>query len=55
MSKLNNFKLAEKRKARTRVGRGNGSKGSGAAERRDEGQCGWLVLGLVASLIWLIN
>ena len=28
MSKLNNFKLAEKRKSRTRVGRGNGSKGT---------------------------
>ena len=28
MSKLNSFKLPEKRKARTRVGRGNGSKGT---------------------------
>ena len=28
MSKLNNFKLSEKRKSRTRVGRGNGSKGT---------------------------
>tara|TARA_B000000565_G_C23747805_1_gene363508 strand:+ start:723 stop:1193 length:471 start_codon:yes stop_codon:yes gene_type:complete len=28
MSKLNSFKLPEKRKSRTRVGRGNGSKGT---------------------------
>ena len=28
MSKLSNFKLSEKRKSRTRVGRGNGSKGT---------------------------
>lgn len=28
MSKLNNFKLSEKRKSRMRVGRGNGSKGT---------------------------
>ena len=28
MSKLNSFKLLEKRKSRTRVGRGNGSKGT---------------------------
>ena len=26
MSKLSNFKLSEKRKSRTRVGRGNGSR-----------------------------
>ena len=28
MSKLNSFKLPAKRKSRTRVGRGNGSKGT---------------------------